>query len=145
MGTKGTSLIRKDGDWVDPETGEIHSGLPMLVPRRGSERNWMMAFQKSFESIAKDKEITLEARRVLDFIYSRLDFENYFRVSQVEISKELEMKQSSVSRSIKTLLSKEIIFIDAKEGRSKCYRLNTSYGWKGREKTLKKRRVEEPG
>ena len=97
-----------------------------------------MAFQDAFEEIAKDKEITSEPRRVLDYLFSKLDFENFIQQSQVDIAKELEMHKEQVSRAIKLLVSKQIILEGPKVGRSKCFRLNPHYGWKGKVKNFEK-------
>lgn len=52
---------------VDRETGEVMQGCMVYLPYRPriTER-WFMAFQDSFEEIAKDPEITGETYKVLD-------------------------------------------------------------------------------
>lgn len=102
-----------------------------------------MAFQDAFEELAKDKEITSEPRRVLDYLFSKLDFENYIQQSQQDITKALGMHKSQVSEAIKLLVRKQIILEGPKVGRSKCYRLNPNYGWKGKVKNLKEYQKEQ--
>jgi DNA-binding transcriptional regulator GbsR (MarR family) len=59
-------------------------------------------------------------------------FENIIEITQREIAEILEMKKEHVSRATKKLVSKNILIEESKAGRSKIYRLNTFYGWKGR-------------
>ena len=102
-----------------------------------------MAFQDAFEELAKDREITSEPRRVLDYLFSKLDFENYIQQSQMDVAKALGMHKSQVSEAIKLLTKKQIVIEGPKIGRSKCYRLNPNYGWKGKVKSLQEYRREQ--
>jgi DNA-binding transcriptional regulator GbsR (MarR family) len=76
-------------------------------------------------------------------MFSKLDFENFIQQSQVEIAKALGMHKSQVSEAVKLLTSKQIVLEGPKVGRSKCYRLNPNYGWKGKVKTLQEARREQ--
>lgn len=119
---------------IDLDTGEIlEEGVPVWVGRkvRVTER-WFMMFQDALESLAKDRELTDEPKRVLLFLFSRLDFENYIQLHQSEIATELSMAKSHVSRAIKLLVDKKILFKGPKIGRSSSFRLNPHYGWKGK-------------
>ena len=129
---------------VDRETGEVMQGCMVYLPYRPrlTER-WFMAFQDAFEEIAKDREITSEPRRVLDYMFSKLDFENFIQLSQKDIAEALGMQKQNVSNAIKLLIRKQIILEGPKVGRSKCYRLNPNYGWKGKVKTLQEARREQ--
>lgn len=102
-----------------------------------------MAFQDSFIEIAKDPDMTGETLRVLMYLYGLLDFENYIQQSQKDIVEGLGMRKEHVSRAMKLLASKQIILEGPKVGRSKCYRLNPNYGWKGKIKTLQEHRREQ--
>ena len=99
-----------------------------------------MAFQDTFIELAKDPELTLEPKNILLYMFGRLDFENFIQLSQTEIAEALGMRQSNVSRAIKTLTDKQIILEGPKVGRSKCYRLNPHYGWKGKVTNLQEAR-----
>jgi hypothetical protein len=44
---------------------------------------------------------------------------------------------------MKLLTTKQIVLEGPKVGRSKCYRLNPNYGWKGKVKTLQEARREQ--
>ena len=102
-----------------------------------------MAFQDAFEEIAKDPEMTGETYRVLMYLYSKLDFENFIQQSQKEIGEGLGIRKENISRAMKMLIQKQIVLEGPKVGRSKCYRLNPNYGWKGKVKTLQEHRREQ--
>lgn len=129
---------------IDRETGEVMQGCMVYLPHRPriTER-WFMAFQDSFEEIAKDPEMTGETYKVLMYLYSKLDFENFIQQSQMDIAEGLGMQKQRVSRAMKVLTSKQIVLEGPKVGRSKCYRLNPNYGWKGKVKTLQEARKEQ--
>ena len=123
---------------VDQKTGEVLQGCMVWIPERPKlTERWFMAFQDAFEELAKDREITNEPRRVLDYMFSKLDFENFIQLSQKEIIEILGINKSNVSKAIKLLTRKQIVLEGPKVGRSRCYRLNPNYGWKGRLKTCR--------
>ena len=136
--------MQKHIEQIDRETGEVIQGCMVYIPYRPrlTER-WFMAFQDSFEEIAKDPEMTGETFRVLTYLYSKLDFENFIQQSQKDIAEELNMNKVQISRAMKVLTSKKIVMEGPKVGRSKCYRLNPNYGWKGKVKTLQEARKEQ--
>lgn len=134
-----------DGTVFDSSTGEIYDRseyVAMIVPRKQKiKENWFMGFQEAFEALAKDRELRGEPRAVLDFLISRLDFENYILIQQVEVAKELEMDETQVSRSIKKLVDKDVILRGPKVGRTPSYKLNAYYGWKGTVKNFKEEKL----
>lgn len=142
--TQEEQEMQKQVEQIDRETGEVMQGCMVYIPYRPklSER-WFMAFQDSFEEIAKDPDMTGENYRVLFYLYSKLDFENYIQQSQMEIAKGLGMHKQRISRAMKVLISKQIILEGPKVGRSKCFRLNPNYGWKGKVKSLQEARKEQ--
>jgi hypothetical protein len=126
---------------VDLETGEVfESAVSVLVGRRSktpyAPGKWFMANQEGWDALARDPDLTLRSRRVLDFLFGRLDFENWILVSQAEIAKELEIHRPDVSKAIKQLCDKGILFKGPKTGRSLTFRLNPKYGYKGDRKSL---------
>ena len=133
--------MNKQIEQIDLKTGEVMQGCMVWIPQRPKlTERWFMAFQDAFEELAKDREITNEPRRVLDYMFSKLDFENFIQLSQKEITEALRMHKSQVSEAIKLLVRKHIILEGPKVGRSKCYRLNPNYGWKGKVKNLEEER-----
>ena len=125
---------------VNKKTGEIKDGYFVYVAYpKAKIRNtrWMMTFQDSLIEIAKDRELTGETKSVLFFLMGNLEFENYITIKQVEIAKQLEMQKTHVSRAIKLLVNKEII-LKVKEGTTTGYKLNPTYGWKGKVENMEK-------
>ena len=124
--------------YEDIYTGEQY-GLPVLVGRKNSPyaNGWYMGNQElAREVFAKDKDIKSETHRVLWFIISVLDFENWVQLSITEIANELGMRQPNVSKAIKVLENKEVIIRGPKVGRSFSFRFNPDFGWKGKVKNL---------
>ena len=90
-----------------------------------------MTFQDSLAMIAEDKELTGETLRVYMLALSELEFENYITIKQVAIAEKLGMQKTNVSRAMKQLVDKGII-LKVKEGATTGYKLNPTYGWKGK-------------
>lgn len=126
---------------MDTKTGEIFHGIPVYVQAKVKWREgFFMGIQEAFIALAQDKDIIGRPRRVLDYMFGKLGFENYICIQQKEICEALDLHKSDVSDSIKLLLSKGIILPGPKLGRSKSYRLNSDYGWKGKIKNLAEER-----
>lgn len=124
---------------IDLDTGEVfEEGIAVWVGKkvRVNER-FFMVFQDALESLAVDRELTEEPRRILLFMFSRLDFENFIQLEQSEISSKLSIARPHVSRAIKLLIDKQILFRGPKIGRSSSFRLNPHYGWKGKVSNLR--------
>jgi Firmicute plasmid replication protein (RepL) len=136
--------MQKYIEQVDQKTGEVLQGCMVWIPQRPKlTERWFMAFQDTFIEIAKDPELTLEPKNVLFYLFGKLDFENFIQQTQTEIAEGLGMQKQNVSRAIKLLTQKQIILEGPKVGKSKCYRLNPNYGWKGKVKTLQEHRKEQ--
>ena len=122
---------------VDADTGERLEGVTVLVSGKKSAftrlyaRRWFVVSQDPMAMLAADKEMTLEPHRVLLYLMSRLDFDNYIYVTQADIAEFLGIKKPNVSRAIKLLERKEIILRGPKLGNSHGWRLNPDYGYKG--------------
>ena len=136
--------MQKYVEQVDRETGEVMQGCMVYLPYRPriTER-WFMAFQDTFIEIAKDPGMTGETMKVLMYLFGKLDFENFIQQSQIDIAEGLGMQKQNVSRAMRVLTSKQIVLEGPKVGRSKCFRLNPNYGWKGKVKTLQEARREQ--
>lgn len=134
----------RDIGTVDLKTGEILQGVPVYVQAKVKWREeFFMAIQEAFEALAKDKDLTGKPMSVLMYMFSKLGFENYIYLQQLEISEALGLHQPHVSRAIKLLLDKGIILLGPKLGRSRAYRLNSNYGWKGKIKNLAEERSKQ--
>ena len=116
---------------VDLETGEDLGGFVAVIrPKQKSafERHFTMN-QAALELLAKT--LTGEQFKVLMMFLASLDYENFIQVAQADIAEKLEMQKTNVSRSIKGLINLGVIIEGPKIGRSKSYRLNPQFGWKG--------------
>lgn len=123
---------------LDLSTGEILDGTVVYC---GLKRNpyaggWIMNSQEALEILASDKDLKGETYRVLLFLLSRLDFENWIQITQTEIAEKLGMHKQDVNKAIKLLEKKEIVLKGKKIGRSYAFRLNPYFGWKGKVKNL---------
>ena len=135
--------MKKHIEQVDVETGEILGRMVWVPYKPRLTERWFMAFQDTFIEIAKDPDMTGETMKVLMYLFGKLDFENFIQQSQQDIAKALGMQKQNISRAIRVLVSKQIIFEGPRVGRSKCFRLNPNYGWKGKVKTLQEARREQ--
>jgi predicted transcriptional regulator len=79
---------------------------------------------------------------ILDYLFGRLGFENYVCLQQKEICEALDLQKSNVSKAIKLLIAKGIILQGPKMGKVSSYRLNSTYGWKGKVTNLSKNLLE---
>ena len=123
--------------YLDKYTGEDY-GFPVICGRKRNPygNGWVMNSQDAAILLAKDKDIKGETHRVLWLIIGILDFQNWVQLSLTEIAKELKMQRPDVSKAIKILQEKEIIFRGPKVGRSYAFMLNPEFGWKGKIKNL---------
>jgi predicted transcriptional regulator len=86
--------------------------------------------QEAYLALA-NSGLGLDARRVLDILLARLDFENWIHLPQSEIAAMLNMQRSHVSRAMRDLEKVGVILRGPKVGRSITYRINPNFGWKG--------------
>ena len=63
------------------------------------QRDGSWHFQDSFEEIAKDPEMTGETYKVLMYLYSKLDFENFIQQSQMDIAEGLGIQKQKSLKS----------------------------------------------
>ena len=131
----------------DAVTGELLEGVMIYcgVKCNPYTTGWVMNSQEAMMIIARDKDLTRDALRIFIEVCGRLDFQNWVQISQVELSKELDIHKVNVSKAIKLLVTKGILLQGQKIGRSFEYRLNPDYGWKGKVKNLNEYRKELEG
>ena len=137
--------MKKAGYWrvevegIDPSTGEVipfrvfEAEALWVIPYRKKihHKRWFVMFQDFLEQLAKDKELTGTHRRVLDFLLSKMDFENWVQIPQRVIAQELDIPRRKVVEAIKILTEKGIIQ-KVRDGRSNRYRIHPDLVWKGR-------------
>jgi len=92
---------------------------------------FFMGFQSMFEALAKDKTLSGVDTRILHYLFSACEFENYLMINQSEIAEKLDLKRQNVGRSIKKLIEGGYIE-QRKVGRRNVYRINKNLIWKGK-------------
>jgi predicted transcriptional regulator len=116
---------------IDQESGEELGGFVAVIrPKQKSsfQRHFTMN-QAALITIAN--ELNHDQIRVLMALLADLDYENYNQFAQIDIADALKMQKTNVSRAIKNLIDFGIIIEGPRIGRSKTYRLNPQFGWKG--------------
>lgn len=107
------------------------------LPETKLRGGFFMAIQDGFEWLAK-QDFTGETWRVLAHVMAKLDFENYILIKQMDIAVALGMKKANVSRAMKILTQAGVIHAGPNVGQVKTYRLDPSFGFKGRAKNMGK-------
>ncbi len=149
MGRTAEMVPLGGGRSVDTDTGEIldlreRPGMFVYVPSRPKwGEGWFMAIQDAFVALAKDRSLSGRPMRVLTYMMGRLNWDNYITLTQAEIAGELDLHQQDVSDAVKLLVERGIIQQGPKAGRTNSYRLNSTYGWKGKTINLRERRKVE--
>jgi biotin operon repressor len=91
----------------ETNTGEIFSSKNtnylVFEQKTKLRENFMVIFQEALRELAKDKNLTACARRILDFFLSVMDYDNEVYLNQKEIAHELETTQQQISKSIRLL------------------------------------------
>jgi predicted transcriptional regulator len=124
---------------VDLDTGEILDYSLVAVQKKVpiGFAGWMAMALEALDMLASS-DLRGDDLRVLLALLGRLDFENLIQIEQTAIAKRLGMKQPHVSRSIKRLIATGCLLEGPKIGRSRTYRLNPAYGWRGSAKNHQK-------
>jgi predicted transcriptional regulator len=118
---------------TDQLTGEEARGLAVLIPiRQKLKDDFAMLTGQGLIKLATDPELKHDDLKVLMTYLGSVKFKNLIQISQRDVAEILGMHKQHVSRATIKLLSKNILLEESKTGRSKIYRLNTFYGWKGK-------------
>ena len=113
---------------MDEETGKIKGCFPLKPKSLGT--GWIALYQNPSIWLAQQR-LTGEQASVLFFLFGKLDFENYLRISRQDIAELLNMQPVNVSRAMKKLKELEIIIEGPPAGKFKTYRLNPYIAHKG--------------
>lgn len=122
-------------DIMDGDTGQIElEGLLVWTPRKTrsifSKQGYCTMSQEAAEWLA-EQNLSGEAYRVIWKLLAYLDMENWININQSEMAESMGLRKQNFSRTMKTLVEKQIILEGPKVGRQKTYRLNPYIGWKG--------------
>jgi len=123
---------------IDKSTGEViplrtfQTEVLCVIPyrRKINNKRWFIMFQDFLKQLVKDKGLKGQDYRVLIYLLSELDWDNWSHIPQRVISKETGIPQPEVAKSIKKLKEKGIIQV-VKDSRSNKYRINPGFVWKG--------------
>ena len=111
--------------------GEIIGALVAAI-RHKQQTTFQRSFTMNQDALQiSAKELTGEQFKVLMLMLADLDYENFIQIAQADIAETLGMQKTNVSRAVRALLDVGVIFEGPKVGRSKTYRLNEQFGWKG--------------
>jgi DNA-binding Lrp family transcriptional regulator len=118
---------------IDLDTGDIIEGVfaTSKIKFNPWTEGFVMTALYGSKFLARDKEITGVAQRVLRELESLLDYENWIRIGLVDIARSLEIDPSQVSRAVKILVQKGIIIKGNKVGHFYTYRFNPQFCWRG--------------
>lgn len=118
----------------DKRTGEVLEDTVLALQYRkrvnGFGNGWVAMNQNALKQFIK---AGLQGRdyEVLFSLLQVLDFDNYIQLCQSNIAKELDMKKENISRSIRKLIEIGALIEGPKISRSRTYRLDPEFGWKG--------------
>ena len=137
-------MARKPVDFIHPDTGEIQQGHIVWTetnPNNLTKRKFFMVFQDALIMLAKDREITPQAKNIMIYLFGSLDFDNWIHITQKKVGEELGIDKSDVSRAFAILKRKQIIALSPYKG-VPCYKINDFYCWKGSISSIKKEKEE---
>lgn len=120
---------------VDALTGEIMEGaaLAVIFPKRKNgfqKGGWVAMSQGPLVELAK-ADLGDEARRVFMLLCGKLDFENWIKVSQAELARELGISRQNFGRGLAKLVAEGVVLVGPKVSGHSTFRLDPGYGWKG--------------
>ena len=126
---------------MDTETGEIIEAIGFIPTSK--DKNFVKVYKVFGEQVLKDlKAMNGETKLLLWFISKTLDLpiqsELWIPINYNEIAKELNTTERTIKNYIKKLL--ELNYIEQFEKRTKVFRVNTNYIYKGKLTEYKKRK-----
>lgn len=126
---------RKRIDNRDSETGEVLDGVLVYVPRRmkyGFTEGWSAMARGVGTLFAQNRSfLGQEGLALIFLLIDKLDFENHLTINQISIGRELGMLRQNVQRSLRRLIELGALLEGPKIGRSRTYRLNPNFAWRG--------------
>lgn len=136
-------LVREDAD------GELNSQpVYLFAPNKkhiaADLGGWFIMWQEATMLLARNKELTLTDWRVIAVLQSKLDFDNWIRLSQAEIGREIDVAQPHVSGSMKRLIGLQVVLLGPATRGVKTYRLNPELLFKGTMRNASKAKRTAP-
>ena len=120
-------------EWVNPRTGEVGSGFISIKGKkypRGVE--FATVFLDGLVHLA-EMDLTPTSLRVLFFVISRMDFQNFVRITQRTIAAELKISAPAVSVALKDLMRKQVLVYAAEpaDPQRRVMRVSATLVWRG--------------
>ena len=106
-------------------------------PKKHLKDSYARVFLEEMISLGNDKELSGNDLRVLLAIIGNLGYENKINISQQELGEQLDIHQTSISRSLKKLTSKGYLQIIDIIGRQNIYQFNPNVAFRSRAKNYK--------
>lgn len=137
----GSAHLVPDGESEGPHVVVIVPKKHLINTNPGE--GWIINWQESSEMISKDKRLNLTDHRVLWYLQSMLDFDNWIRLSHSEIGDALGIARPNISTSMKKLLEIGLVKAGPSVKKINTYRLSPVVGFKGSQaEAIKQRRAE---
>ena len=120
---------------TDKVTGEVLDRFPVYCPKKAhsffSNVGFSIVSHSALEMLS-ESDLDGVTLKVLLRLISTMGMENLIAINQSELANMMGLRKSHFSRSMKVLVEREIILENQEKiGRSKTYRLNPNYAWRG--------------
>ena len=115
---------------IDKKTGKVQASINLEDKTFGKD-GWLAMFQKAMDWIG-NQHMTGEQLSVLFKLLSRVEFDNRIVFKSKDIAEETGIQPSHISRALRVLKDKDIIYKDPNNER--VYKLNPHIGHKGTKK-----------
>lgn len=129
------ALIRLQKASEAIEAMEANDSTVVVAGKRKMARRldgrWFMGFVEAMAHSAKNPALKGNDLRVLNYLISIMDFENWIKQTQADLARELNMNQPQVAVSINRLVEQNYL-LKEKRGRYNIYRINANVAWKGK-------------
>jgi hypothetical protein len=119
-----------------PEGGQVITRLTIAKHLR--DHPHLRIFNEALLDVVLDEDLTGQDFRVLFYILSTMEFENFYKQSQKAIADKLGMRQPHVSKSFSKLISKNLLRVIGQIGRQNVYLINPHLAFKSRSNNYKK-------
>lgn len=119
-----------------PEGGQVITRL--TIAKHLKDHPHVRIFNEALLDVVLDEDLTGQDFRVLFYILSTMEFENFYKQSQKAIADKLGMRQQHVSKSFSKLISKNLLRVIGQIGRQNVYLINPHLAFKSRSNNYKK-------
>lgn len=123
------SLVTPDGE-IQPE------GRLIFVPTRwqnGFREGWFAMSTDGIQALAASN-MGAEDWKTFAILSANLDWENYVQVNQAELAKQVGLKPSNFSRSLRKLIEMDVLRPGPKVGRQRTFIMSPIHVWRGKPK-----------